>query len=89
MFCALKERNTVELLRTDELRTRRKVEEKTIFKLFNFEMYFSAIHFPQRFLLLISNQEASENNFLLGALGMYLVQRFKLAVLCNIALTAS
>lgn len=52
-------------------------------------MYFSAIHFPQRFLLLISNQEASENNFLLGALGMYLVQRFKLAVLCNIALTAS
>lgn len=52
-------------------------------------MYFSAIHFPQRFLLLISNQEASENSFLLGALGMYLVQRLKLAVLCYIALTAS
>lgn len=59
------------------------MEEKT--QVFYFEMYFSAIHFPQRFLLLISNQEASENNFLLGALGMY----FVLTVSCNIALTGS
>lgn len=49
-----------------ELRMRRKIEEDTLP---------SEIHFAQRLLLVVRNQEGSENCFLLGLIGRFFVQR--------------